>query len=585
MRGPEILPLAAKMDGIGFAAMEAFGGATFETWLRQGDNPWHFLRGLGEATPETPVQALIRGQNLVGHRNYADDAVELFVEHAARCGVDVFRVFDPLNDLRNMEVAIRTAKRAKRRVQGALCYALSPAHGLELWLSLAKGLVELGADEVVIKDTSGLLSPQATWELVSSLRDVVEVPIAVHSHCSSGMAPMAYMAAIEAGAAMVDTALSPLAWGTSQPATESVVAALAGGDYDTGLDLEKLVDIKVELEEVKKRHLEDLSPVADRIDSDILRYQMPGFMLEDIQVQLAQHQASERLREALEEVQRVRRELGHPPLVAPIRQMIGTQAVYNVIGGDRYATVTQELKDYLQGLYGRPPQPADPEVRRLVLGSEEPITIRPADLLEPQVEAVRAQLRKLRLPAGDDEVLTYLLFPELAVEVIRPRREEKPKRTKEAEPAEETEAAAEAPAAEAEAQATADGAPAPAAAGPATAEFEVEVEGEVFKVRVTGAGLAVAPGPAGGGEAQPQAAAAPPARGPRDGAIVAPMQGLIVKVPVHEGDEVKLGDVVAVLEAMKMQNDIVATKPGKVTEIYVKEGEVVKPNQPLVAVG
>jgi pyruvate carboxylase subunit B len=289
------------------------------------------------------------------------------------------------------------------------------------------------------------------------------------------------------------------------------------------------------------------------------------------------------LREALEEVQRVRRELGHPPLVAPIRQLIGTQAVYNVIGGDRYATVTQELKDYLQGLYGRPPLPADPEVRRLVLGSEEPITIRPADLLEPQVEAVRAQLRKLRLPTGDDEVLTYLLFPELAVDVIRPRREEKPKRKKEAEPAEEGEAAAEAPAAEAEAQAPADGAPAaPAAAGPATAEFEVEVEGEVFKVRVTGAGLVAAPG---GGETQPQGAAAPPARAPRDGAILAPMQGLIVKVPVHEGDEVKLGDVVAVLEAMKMQNDIVTTKPGKVTEIYVKEGEVVKPNQPLVAVG
>jgi pyruvate carboxylase subunit B len=586
MRGPEILPLAAKMDGIGFAALEAFGGATFETWLSEGDNPWHFLRGLGEATPETPVQALIRGQNLVGHRNFADDAVELFVEHAARCGVDVFRVFDPLNDLRNMEVAIRTAKRAKRRVQGALCYALSPAHGLELWLSLAKGLVELGADEVVIKDTSGLLSPQATWELVSSLRDVVEVPIAVHSHCSSGMAPMAYMAAIEAGAAMVDTALSPLAWGTSQPATESVVAALAGGDYDTGLDLERLVDIKVELEEVKKRHLDDLSPVADRIDSDILRYQMPGFMLEDIQLQLAQHQASERLREALEEVQRVRRELGHPPLVAPIRQMIGTQAVYNVIGGDRYATVTQELKDYLQGLYGRPPQPADPDVRRLVLGSEEPITIRPADLLEPQVEAVRSQLRKLRLPTGDDEVLTYLLFPELAVDVIRPRREEKPKRKKEAEPAEQEEAPAEAPASEADAQGSAGGAPtAPAAAGPASAEFEVEVEGEVFKVRVTGAGLTAAPGPASGGEGQPQGASAPPTRATRDGAILAPMQGLIVKVPVQEGDEVKLGDVVAVLEAMKMQNDIVATKPGKVTEIYVKEGEVVKPNQPLVAVG
>ncbi|MBJ7611082.1 MAG: pyruvate carboxylase subunit B [Candidatus Dormibacteraeota bacterium] len=577
------------MDGIGFAALEAFGGATFETWLGEGDNPWDFLRRLNEVTPKTPVQALIRGQNLLGHRNYADDSVELFVRHAARCGVDVFRVFDPLNDIRNMEVAIRAAKQAGRRVQGALCYAQSPVHNLDLWVSLAKGLGALGVDEVVVKDTSGMLSPQVAWELVASLCDVLDVPVLIHSHCSSGMAPMAYMAAIEAGAGGVDTALSPLAWGTSQPATESVVAALAGGDYDTGLDLDRLVEIKVELEELKNRHREHLSPMGDRIDSDILRYHMPGFMLEDIHRQLGQHQASDRLRDALEEVTRIRGELGHPPLVAPIRQMIASQAVYNVIGGGRYATVTQELKDYLQGLYGRPPQPADPEIRRLVLGREEPITIRPADLLEPQVDGVRAQLRKLGLPAGDDEVLTYLLFPELAVQVFQPRRPEKARKpaadgAEKKEPA--VEAVGEAPAGEA---APADQ-PAPeaskqeAAPQPQTAEFDVEVEGEVFRVRVSGAGFAVAPAAAAGG-GQPAASAPPPARAAGDGAVVAPMQGLIVKMPVKVGDEVKLGEVVAVLEAMKMQNDIVATKPGKVTEVYVKEGEVVKPNQPLLSVG
>jgi pyruvate carboxylase subunit B len=577
------------MDGIGFAAIEAFGGATFETWLEQGDNPWDFLRRLNEVTPTTPVQALIRGQNLVGHRNYPDDVVELFVRHAARCGVDVFRVFDPLNDIRNMEVAIRAAKEAGKRVQGALSYALSPVHNLDLWVSLAKGLGGLGVDEVVVKDTSGMLSPQVTWELVASLRDVVDVPILVHSHCSSGMAPMAYMAAIEAGAAGVDTALSPLAWGTSQPATESVVAALAGGDYDTGLDLDRLVDIKVELEELKSRHLEHLSPVADRIDSDILRYHMPGFMLEDIHRQLAQHQASERRRDVLEEVTRIRAELGYPPLVAPIRQMIASQAVFNVIGGERYATVTQELKDYLQGLYGRPPRPADSAIRRLVLGREEPITIRPADLLEPQVENARGRLRKLGLPVGDDEVLTYLLFPDLAAQVFKPRRPERAGKAagedvekKEAPPG----AAGEAPAGEVQSDTQPDAeapeeAPAPQAQ---TAEFDVEVEGETFRVRVSGAGFAVAPAaPTGGG--QPAAAGPPPPRPAGDGAVVAPMQGLIVKVPVKVGDEVKLGEVVAVLEAMKMQNDIVATKPGKVTEVYVKEGEVVKPNQPLLSVG
>ena len=590
MRGPEILPIAEKMDGVGFAALEAFGGATFETWLEQGDNPWDFLRRLKEVTPKTPVQALIRGQNLVGHRNYADDAVELFVRHAAGCGVGVFRVFDPLNDVRNMEVAIRAAKEAGARVQGALCYALSPVHNLDLWASLAKGLAALGVDEVVVKDTSGLLSPQVTWELVATLRDTVEVPVAVHSHCSSGMAPMAYMAAVEAGASGLDTAMSPLAWGTSQPATESVVAALQGGDYDTGLDLVKLVEIKVELEEVKKRHQEDISPVADRIDSEILHYRMPGFMLEDIQRQLAQHEASQKLREALEEVARVREELGYPPLVAPLRQMIGTQAVYNVIAGDRYATVTQELKDYLQGLYGRPPQPADPEIRRLVLGREEPITIRPADLLEPQVEAARAQLKRRGMATGDDELVTYLLFPELAAKVFQPaapRKREKPepRAEKEAEAGEE----GEAPAAEGEAPAAATEAPAAEGGGAPvqSAEFEVEVEGEVFTVRVSGAGFAVFPaaGGGGGGQATPAAAPAPAARGSRDGTVVAPMQGLIVKIPVKVGDEVRLGEVVAVLEAMKMQNDIVATQPGKVTEVFVKEGEVVKPNQPLLAVG
>jgi pyruvate carboxylase subunit B len=566
------------MDGIGFYTMEAFGGATFETHVRLGDDPWQFLRELAQATPVTPVQALIRGQNLVGQHNYADDTVELFVRHAASCGVDVFRIFDPLNDLRNMAAAIVAARRAGKRVQGALSYAVSPAHNLELWCSLAKGMADMEVDELVIKDTSGLLSPQATWELVTALKETVRLPIVVHSHCASGMAPMAYMAAVEAGASVLDTALSPLAWGASQPATESVVAALAGGDYDTGLDLEQLAEVTLELEALKQRNLQHLSPVADRVDSDILRFRMPGLMLEDIHRQLTQHKAMERLGEVLEEVTEVRKELGYPPLVAPLRQMIASQAVYNVIAGGRYTTVTQELKDYLQGLYGTPPIPADPEVRRLVLGREEPITIRPADLLEPQVEAARSQLRKLGFPSGDGEVLIYLLFPALARKLF-----EGP-----AEPA--TEAAAtngSRPVAEVnpepgasaggESQAEAPSVPPPA---PTVAEFEVEVDGEVFKVRVSGAGMSVAPAPVAGPTPAAEAARA----APHAGAVVAPMQGLIIKVPVKAGDEVKLGDVVAVLEAMKMQNDIVSTVAGKVSEIYVSEGEVVGPNQPLVAI-
>ncbi|OLC45327.1 MAG: hypothetical protein AUH80_08835 [Chloroflexi bacterium 13_1_40CM_4_65_16] len=574
LRTEEILPIAAKMDSIGFAAMEAFGGATFETQLRIHQDPWEYLRNLNKVTPNTPIQALIRGQNLVSKRNFADDVVELFIKHAAKCGVDVFRVFDPLNDLRNMEASIAAALKAKRKVQGALSYAISPAHNLELWGSLAKGLVNMGCHEIVIKDTSGLLSPQATWELVTTLKQMVKVPIDIHSHCSSGMAPMAYMAAVEAGADVLDVAMSPLAWGVSQPAAESVVAALEGGEYDTGLDLDKMWEVQHEVEELKLRHIEHLSPLADRVDASILRYHMPGFMLEDIHHQLNGHNAMGRVAEVLDEANRVRKDLGYPPLVAPIRQMIATQAVYNVIGGDRYATVTQELKDYLQGLYGRPPVPADHELRRLVLGREEPITIRPADLLEPQVELARQLVKKANHEPTDDAVLIELMFPGLAADYMRGPQPQSKDGDRPAPPTAPGPADAAAP----------SPAPEPVAApvGGQAAEFDVEVEGEVFKVRVSGAGLSVVasnatPSPAG------NAAPAPPKI--TEGTVLAPMQGLIVKIPVKSGDDVKLGDVVAVLEAMKMQNDIVTTVAGKVSAVYVKEGQVVTPNQPLLAIG
>jgi pyruvate carboxylase subunit B len=335
-------------------------------------------------------------------------------------------------------------------------------------------------------------------------------------------------------------------------------------------------DAELDVQDLKARHIEDLSPVADRVDSAILRYQVPGQMLEGIYRQLDAHDAVHRMPEVLAEASRVRLELGYPPLVAPIRQMIATQAVYNVIGGDRYATVTQELKDYLQGLYGRPPVPADPELRRLVLGREEPITIRPADLLEPQVEPARKQLRKMGLASDDDSVLIYLLFPQLAPDYMRGPE---PHATEETRPA-AVSASTDKP--NPPSRAPAPQAPAPAALA-TTAEFEVEVEGETFKVRVSGAGISVAGGGGGGTSTAPATAPGLPKIG--EGTVIAPMQGLIVKIPVKVGDDVKLGDVVAVLEAMKMQNDIVTTTSGKVREVYVKEGEVVSPSQPLLAIG
>jgi pyruvate carboxylase subunit B len=578
LRTEEIVPIAAKMDSIGFAAMEAFGGATFETQLRIHEDPWDFLRKLNKATPNTPIQALIRGQNLVANRNFADDAVELFIKHAAKAGVDVFRVFDPLNDLRNMEAPIAAALKAKKKVQGALSYAISPAHNIELWGSLAKGLVNMGCHEIVIKDTSGLLSPQATWELVTALKQVVKVPIDIHSHCSSGMAPMAYMAGVEAGADVLDVAISPLAWGASQPAAESVVAALEGGEYDTGLDLDRMWEVQQEVEELKKRHITHLSPVADRVDASILRYHMPGLMIDDIYHQLSARNAAGRLNEVMDEANHVRRHIGYPPLVAPIRQMIATQAVYNVLGGERYATVTQELKDYLQGLYGRPPGKVDPELRRLVIGREEPITIRPADLLEAQVEGARAQVRKMGFEPTDDAVLIQLMFPGLAVDYMRGPQE--PAKSDGAKPA--TSSSPSPPPAETPPSPEPAGVPVPA--GPPPAEFDVEVDGEVFKVRVSGGGLAGLSVVAAPAAAATGTNAAPPPPKVGEGAVLAPMQGLIVKLPVKAGDDVKLGDVVAVLEAMKMQNDIVTTVAGKVSAVYVKEGEVVSPNQALLQI-
>ena len=581
LRTDEIVPIAAKMDSIGFAAMEAFGGATFETQLRIHEDPWEYLRKLNKATPNTPIQALIRGQNLVSKRNFADDVVELFIKHAAKAGVDVFRVFDPLNDLRNMEASIAAALKAKKKVQGALSYAISPAHNIELWGSLAKGLVNMGCDEIVIKDTSGLLSPQATWELVTALKHVVKVPIDVHSHCSSGMAPMAYMAAVEAGAEVLDVAISPLAWGASQPAAESVVAALEGGEYDTGLDLDTMWEVQQDVEALKQRHIEHLSPVADRVDASILRYRMPGLMIDDIYQQLSAQDETGRLNEVLDEANHVRRHIGYPPLVAPIRQMIATQAVYNILAGERYATVTQELKDYLHGLYGRPPGPVDPELRRQVIGRDEPITIRPADLLDAQVGAARQQVKKAGHEPTDDAVLIQLMFPGLADDYMRGPQPERQDADRSAAAPEPVKLADPPPAPAAASTPEPEPAAAPALG---SAEFEVEVEGEVFKVRVSGAGLAVMP--AGGGSAPaPGVVAAPAPLRITEGTVLAPMQGLIVKVPVKVGDDVKLGDVVAVLEAMKMQNDIVTTVGGKVSAVYVKEGQVVTPNQPLLAVG
>ena len=599
----ELATVATLLDGLGFAALEAFGGGTYESALKRGEDPWEGLRRIHEAAPKTPLQALIRGQHLVGGRSFADDTVELWVQTASALGVEIFRVFDALNDIRNLEVPVAAAKRTGARVQGALAYTTSPVHDVPLWRELACRVRDLGVDDIVVKDTGGLLTPQAARQLVPALQEATDLPVVVHSHCSGGLAPFSYLAAIEAGAAGVDTALSTFGWGAGQPGVEALVTVLAGSPHDTGLDLGALTALRCQLEQVRNRHAGDLIPLADRADPQLLHYGLPRSLLHQVTELLDEHRAGDRFDDVFHEVTRVREDLGYPPLLAPVRQLVGAQAVYNVLGESRYETVTQELKDYLQGLYGAPPKPVDVSIRRLVLSQSDPITVRPADLVPPQVEAARQALAEEReadaeahapAPApSDGDVLHSILFPDLALQLRGTQRAAAARAAdsaeQEAEQLAEQEVGALAEgAAEAMDASPSSGASAP---GPAqTAELQVEVEGEVFRVRVTGAGVQVAPEAAGapadpGGGGAPATHPAAPAPSGAGSTVVAPMQGLIIKIPVEVGTEVKLGDVVAVLEAMKMQNDIVATRAGTVTEIFVNEQDVVGPDQPLVAIG
>ena len=578
--GPEeIVELARNLDSLGFRTLDAFGSGTFETIAASGTDPWEHLRKLASAVKKTPLQASLSGHGLVSHRPLPKDVIELFIEHAAAAGVAVFRFHDALNDLRNLEVAVAAAKSAGKRVEGALAYAASPVHTPESWALLARQLVEMGCEAVVITDSAGLLTPGAARTLVAELKQAVDVPVALHAHCGTGLAPMAYLAAAEAGADALDTAISAVAGGTSLPSAESVAAALAGTDQDTGLDLGRLADANSAIAEIAR---EPLQQRADRApEAELLRRQVSSGMVNQAQEQLRRHQAEPKLQDVLAEMPRIREELGYPPLAAPFSGMIASQAVLNVVGGDRYATVTQDLKDYLQGLHGRPPGKASADLRRLVLGREEPITMRASDLLEPLLERARADLRRGGGKPDDGQVLLHVLMPAVASELFG---KDGRRRRKEPAPADEDEAVESEDAAQA---AVEDGAapaqqatdqPAPQQ-GPA--EFQVEVEGEVFTVRVSGMGVAAGPVPQAAPAKEPAVAPAKPS----GAAVVAPMQGLIVKLRVGKGDRVNLGDPVAVLEAMKMQNDIASTAAGEVTEVHVKEGDVVGANQPILSIG
>lgn len=418
MRTEDMLPVAGKMDQVGFWSVEMWGGATFDAALRYlKECPWERLRRIRAAMPNTRLQMLLRGQNLVGYHNYPDDVVERFVEQAAQGGIDVFRIFDAMNDVRNMKVAMEAAGRTGKIVEGTICYTISPVHSVDYFLRLGERLAEMGAQVICLKDMGGLLAPFVTYEIVKGLKSQLSLPLHLHSHCTSGMAPMSYMMAIEAGVDILDTALSPLSQGTSQPATETLIAALQGTPFDTGLDLRPLKEIADYFYEVRKRYAEFESPVNNQVKADILSSQVPGGMLSNLVAQLRQQKAEDKLDAVMAEMPRVRKDMGYPPLVTPTSQMVGSQATLNVITGKRYSVVSQETRNYLLGHYGESPGPIDAEVRKAILGNKEPITCRPADLLKPGLERARQEIGSLA--ASEEDVLSYALFPEVAKEYFQ----------------------------------------------------------------------------------------------------------------------------------------------------------------------
>ncbi|OGO07879.1 MAG: pyruvate carboxylase subunit B [Chloroflexi bacterium RBG_13_60_13] len=558
MRTRDMLPVVEKMDKVGFFSLEVWGGATFDTCIRYlNEDPWERLRALRSRAKNTRLQMLLRGQNLVGYRHYPDDVVREFIRLAVKNGVDVFRIFDALNDIRNMEFAISVAKEYGAHVQGTICYTTSPLHTPDGFGRMAERLQKRGCDSICIKDMAGLITPAMAGQLMRHMKRRLKVPIALHSHCTSGMAPMSYYAAVLAGAKILDTAISVFSGGASQPATESTVAAFKGTRYDARLDLELLNEINEYFVGVMREYSGLLTAKAVRPDIGVLIHQIPGGMLSNLLSQLKEQKALDRLDEVLKEVPRVRTELGYPPLVTPTSQIVGTQAVLNVISGRRYSVVTQEVKNYLLGHYGRPAGKMDEEVRRAVVGDEVPIEVRPADLLEPELEKMRAEGQRLGILKREEDLITYALYPRIAAQFLR---------------------------GELVAEILPEGAePLPVQPVPERRSVPTQASANLGTEIMSGAAIA------GQGVASADSGAAARAGEERAGearqvALLSPMPGMVAAVGVKVGDRIAEGSVVLMIESMKMQNDIRSPCSGVVREIKVRKGDFVRADAVLVVV-
>jgi pyruvate carboxylase subunit B len=561
---------AELLDTCGFSALEVFGGATFEAQLRfLGEDPFERLRALAAAAPRTPLMATLSGQMLVGHRHFPDDVVEAFVRLAAEAGIGVFRLLDPLNDIANLVTAVRTAKAAGAAVEGVVVCSDAPVAALS---AVARGLAGLGCDAICLHDPLGAAGAARAATLVSAIAEAGGLPVTVSFCAQAGQAVLAYQAAHRAGAARADVCVSPLGGGASLPPAEAVIAGFEDTDDATGIEMEPVVRVAHFLDEVAPLYADSVDPTLWRYDGAALRGLLPVSAMGHGIAELRDRGALDRLPDVEAEISRVRRELGAPPPVSPFPEVITTQAVYNVFEGDRYATISQEIRDYCLGHFGTPPGPIDPDVRELVNGREEPITCRPADLLEPGLPMARHDLAREGVRTDAEALVTYALF---GADFLAFAREEAPVERLVDEdsgvPAGSRDAETARPPASGETGAVDRSGRAPASE---VRELRVEVDGQTYDVRVFGAG------PAAPGLVSAPVAAAGTRTG--DGTVTAPMQGLIVKVAVKPGDRVQVGDVVAVLEAMKMQNDIIANRTGTVVEVHVGEGDVVGPGAAIV---
>ena len=589
LRTEDMLPICSKLDEIGFWSLEAWGGATFDTCVRYlKEDPWERLKKLRKALPNSRIQMLLRGQNLLGYRHYSDDVVRAFVKQAADTGVDVFRVFDAMNDTRNLRVSIEAVKKHGKHAEGTISYTTSPVHDINYFVAMAKELEAMGSDTIAIKDMAGLLTPQSTTDLVQAIRAAVKLPIHLHSHATSGLASMCLLKGVEAGATIIDTCNSSFSEGASHPTTESMVAALEGTEFDTGLNLAALQEVTAYFREVRRKYWQFESEFTG-VDTRVLVNQVPGGMISNLSNQLKEQGALNRMDEVLAEIPRVREDLGYPPLVTPTSQIVGTQAVLNVMTGTRYKSVTNEVKNYLLGHYGKAPGKVNSDIKNLAVGADaEVINCRPADLLDDEMDKLRQESEAWA--KSEEDVLTYAMFPDLAKTFLQERNAGslKPEQllTKEAVATHDTRYAPN--------------------------EFKVTLHGETFHIKLTGSGHSgeeqrpfyvsvdgiaeevvvetLSEIEVGGGKSngKKKAAASVTSSGrPRpshEGCVTTAMPGSIVDVKVKAGDKVNAGDAVLVIEAMKMENEIQAPKSGIVVAVHVKKGDTVTPDESLLEI-